>query len=178
MEKEIDEAVFSFKQDLLGSRNYYSELWGRFRARQGLFFVVEALSCVIIVSKGVDLNGLWARAVLFFGVVFSTFKYINVLPQRVKELGWQYHECQDIVNCLEREQNVSFEFVSNLRERFAKIEKKDKPTIECLRALCQNKALIGLNVKKRFQMTWFERHIGIYCPWVKYDDHAKLVDFE
>ena len=176
MEKDIQDEVFSFKQDLLGSRNYYSELWGRFRVLQGLFFVVEALSFVIIVSKGVDLNGLWARAVLFFGIVFSTFKYINVLPQRVKELGWQYHECQDILNCLEKEVNVNFEFVSKLHERFAKVEKKDTPTIECLRAVCQNKALVGLNVKKRFQMTWFERHIGIYCPWVKYDDHAKLVD--
>ena len=178
METDIKDEVYSFKQDLLGSRNYYSELWGRFRVLQGLFFVVEALSFVIIVSKGVDLDGLWARTVLFFGVVFSTFKYINILPQRVKELDWQYHECQDIVNCLEREHDVSFKFVSKLRERFAKIEKKDRPTIECLMAVCRNKALLAMRVKQQFQLTWFERHVGIYCPWVKYDEHAKLVDID
>ncbi len=176
MERDIQDEVFSFKQDLLGSRNYYSDLWGRFRVLLGLFYVLEAVSCVIIACSGVNLNAIWARAILLLGITISTFKYINVLPQRVKDLDWQYHECHDIVNCLEREQDVSFEFVSKLRERFAEIEKKDMPTIECLMATCRNKALLAMGVKQQFQLTWFEKHVGIYCPWVKYDDHAKLVD--
>ena len=176
MEKDIQDEVFSFKQDLLGSRNYYSDLWGRYRVLLGMFYALEAFLCVIIVTSGVNLNALWARVLLLIGVMVSTFKYINILPQRVKDLRWQYLECQDIVNCLEREQSVSFKFVSKLRERFAKIEKKDRPTIECLMAVCRNKALLAMGVKQQFQMTWFERHIGIFCPWVKYDDHAKLID--
>lgn len=176
MEADLQDEIFSFKQDLLGSRNYYSDLWGRYRALQGLLFAVEALSVVIIVGKVIDLNRLWARAILFFGVTFSTFKYINVLPQRIKDLEWQYHECQNIVNALEKEKNISFDFVAKLRDQFAKIEKKDKPTVECLMAMCRNKALVAMGVSKEFQMTWFEKHVGIYCSWVKYDDHARLVD--
>lgn len=177
MESDIQDEIFSFKQDLLGSRNYYSELWGRYRLLQVLFFVVEAVTCLLVV-KCSDLNGFWTRAVLFLGVTLSTFKYINVLPQRVKDLGWQYHECQDIVNCLEKDQSICFDGISKLRDRFGKIEKKDVPTIECLMAVCRNKALVALGVNKKYQMTWFERHIGIFCSWVKYDEHARLVEVE
>ena len=176
MESNIQDEIFSFKQDLLGSRNYYSDLWGRYRLLQFLFFVVEAVSCLIIVKCDNIVDKIWARAILFLGVILSTFKYINVLPQRVKDLRWQYHECQDIVNSLEKEENVSFEVISKLRARFANVEKKDTPTIECLMAVCRNKALVALGANMRFQMTWVERHVGIYCPWVKYDEHAKLVN--
>ena len=50
--------------------------------------------------------------------------------------------------------------------------------LACIPAEVRNKALLAMGAKQQFQMTWFERHIGIYCPWVKYDDHARLVNIE
>lgn len=177
MYQNLDDEIFSFKQDLLGSRNYYSELWARYKIFQRLLMLVNAIAALLTISTVFDLNSLFVRAILLIGIVVSAFKEINTLPQRIKDLCWQYRECQDIVNCLDKG-GVNFDTLAKLKNRFAKVEKKDYPTIECLMAVCMNKALVCLGVRQRYSMTWFERKVGIYLSCVKYDDHAELIDIQ
>lgn len=176
MEADIQDEVFSFKQDLIGSRNYYGALWDRYRFLNRAIMILDALAAILVVSDCVNLNLLLPRAILLTGLCVSAFKQTNDIVRRAKDLEFQFHECQDILNCLDREKEIDFNLVSQLRERFAKVEKKDKPTIECLMAVCRNKALVSLGVKQQFKMTRFERWVGIYFTCIKFDDHAELVD--
>lgn len=175
MDRNLDDEIFSFKQDLLGSRNYYGELWSRYKIYLSILMFVNAVAALLAISKVVDLNGIVVRVIFLIGIVVSAFKEVSALPQRIKDLCWQYRECQDIVNCLDKG-GGNFDTLAKLKNRFAKVEKKDYPTIECLMAVCRNKALVCLGVRQRFSMTWFERNVGIYLSCVKYDDHAKLID--
>lgn len=133
---------------------------------------------MLVLTKWFDLNSVWARIVLLVGIVLPATKKIMTLPQRIKDLEWQYHECQDILNALEVEKNPTADFVAAQRQRFLAVEKLDQPTIQCLMAICANEAFVAMGVKKRFKMTWYEYWIGPYVPWIKYDDHAELVDVE
>lgn len=178
METDIQDEIFSFRQELLRSRNYYSRLWGRYKSWLWTLWFVEACAGVLVLTKWFDLNSVWARIVLLVGIVLPATKKIMTLPQRIKDLEWQYHECQDILNALEVEKNPTADFVAAQRQRFSAVEKLDQPTIQCLMAICANEAFVAMDVKKRFKMTWYEYRIGPYVSWIKYDDHAELVDVE
>lgn len=176
MEADIQDEVFSFKQDLIGSRNYYGTLWGRYRIFNALIKILTAFAALLAISDCIDLNSLSARTILLAGIGASASKQAIDIARRTKDLEYQFHECQDILNSLEKELEIEFGFVSALRERFAKVEKKDKPTIECLMAVSRNKALVSMGVNKQFKMTRIERWFGVFFAGIKYDDHAVLID--
>lgn len=173
--KSIDDELFEFKQVLLQSRNYYSHLLGRYKCWQVALWIVEILAGVLVVQSRYDINRLWARLVLLLGIVVPTLKGINVLPQRIKDLKWQYRQCENFLNEIEAEIDLNKDFVSRLKKKFAEVEKKDEPTNQCLMALCTNEAYLSLGIPMRYQLSWIERCVGIYCSWIKYDNHAKRV---
>ena len=87
----IDNEIDKFKQTLLQSRNYYSHLLGRYKCWRLALWIVEIIAGLLVIQSRYDLNSIWARAVLLFGIVVPVLKGINVLPQRIKDLNWQYH---------------------------------------------------------------------------------------
>ena len=174
MEENIEDMVFSFKQSLLGSRNYYSVLWGRFRFLRALLWFLDAISIILVCNPAIDIGSWWARVTLFLVITLSAFKMASSLPQQIGDLEYQYHECQNILNALEQE--ITKDVLLKLKKRFSDVEKKDKPTIECLMAVCTNKALVALGLNQKYEMTWIESRLGPFMPFIKYDDHAKLVE--
>lgn len=174
----IDNALFEFKQTLLQSRNYYSHLLGRYKCWRLTLWIIEIIAGLLVVQGRFNLNSIWARVLLLLGIVVPTLKGINVLPQRIKDLKWQYHQCQSLLNEIEAEIKPNEDLVSRLKKKFAEVEKRDEPTIQCLMALSTNEAYLSLGIPQRYQLSKFERYIGIYCSCVKYDNHAKLVDVQ
>ena len=177
-DKSIDDELFEFKQVLLQSRNYYSHLLGRYKCWQVALWIIEISAGVLVVQSRYDINRLWARLVLLLGIVVPTLKGINVLPQRIKDLKWQYRQCENLLNEIEAEIDLNKDFVSRLKKKFAEVEKKDEPTNQCLMALCTNEAYLSLGIPMRYQLSWIERYVGIYCSWIKYDNHVKRVDIK
>lgn len=172
----IEDELFGFKQTLLQSRNYYSHLLGRYKCWRIMLWIVEIIAGLLVIQGHYDLNSIWARVVLLLGIVVPTLKGINVLPQRIKDLKWQYRRCQNLFNEIDSAIKPDDGFVSALKKKFAEVEKRDEPTIQCLMALCTNEAYLYLEIPKRYPLSWFERYVGIYCSWVKYDNHANPVD--
>lgn len=177
-DKEIADELFGLKEDILRSRNYYSDLLIRYRWTLYVLRFVAVCAGLLALSKWFDLNEVWARIVLLCGIVLPATKQVMTLPRRVEELEKQYRECESILNAMKPPAEKTRELLATVRERFSEVEKLDQPTIECLMAVAYNKALRSLEIRKEWKMSWFEKHIGIYCPWVKYDDHGELVDIQ
>ena len=97
----------------------------------------------------------------------------NFLVARLSDI-----EQDNPMNEIEAEIKPNEDLVSRLKKKFAEVEKRDEPTIQCLMALSTNEAYLSLGIPQRYQLSKFERYIGIYCSCVKYDNHAKLVDVQ
>jgi len=178
MSKELAsyEVVQDFRQVLIRSRNYYGHLWARYSRCLRLLWFVEAFAGLLVITTLADLNGIVPRIVLFLGIVLPATKKVLTLPIRIEELNRQYHETCGILADLERTDAVSMEDVVLFKARFKDVEKLDKPTNQCLMAVCANEAFVAMGVKKEFVMTWWERHVDVYLGLIDYDSHARLID--
>ena len=175
-DKSIDDELFEFKQSLLQSRNYYSHLLGRYKSWRMALWCIEAIAGVLVLQSHFSLDSICARFILLLGIALPAVKNINTLPRRINDLTWQYHQAQGICNVIDAESSPSMEFLKKQKELFSKIEERDQPTNQCLMAMCTNEAYLALGINKRYKLSPWERYVGIYCSWVKYDEHAQLID--
>lgn len=166
-----------FRWKLNTSLNYYGALWTRSRywlwVSRFLDFIAAAIAGAALMA---DLNS-WLGYVSIAIALISWLKTESFVERRVGVLSKQYRQVNRLLSCLpDLVEDETVELYNQIRNEFMAIEEGDLPTIQCLYAVCENETRKKFGESGYWNLSWFQRYIGVYFRCVRCDGKLQLKD--